>query len=87
MEHTTSKFDFNFISHESGESLIFEVEYSTTLFKRETIDRFILYFRNIISAVIDQPGMTVSKIKRSSGTREEKRNAILTQYSKSLEIE
>jgi len=87
MEHTTSKFDFNFISHESGESLKFEVEYSTTLFKRETIDRFILYFRNIISAVIDQPGMTVSKIKRSSETREEKRNAILTRYSKSLEIE
>ncbi|MDQ1354235.1 MAG: hypothetical protein QG657_4544, partial [Acidobacteriota bacterium] len=46
-----AKFDLLFTGRDSGESenLFFTVEYSTELFKKEKIERFISYFKEIIS--------------------------------------
>ncbi len=51
-ENKTSKFDLLFMGIEREDRLVFSVEYSTTLFKQETIDRFIVYFKDIIASVI-----------------------------------
>ena len=49
--HTVSKFDLILLATESGDELHFDVEYSAALFKKETIERFIEYFRNIVNAI------------------------------------
>ena len=48
-----SKFDISLLVREVQNSLIFTLEYVTRLFKQETIKRFIFYFNEIISAVLD----------------------------------
>jgi iturin family lipopeptide synthetase A len=47
----TSKFDITLSARESGGDLLLNFEYATSLFKKETIDRFIGYFGKIVSAV------------------------------------
>jgi amino acid adenylation domain-containing protein len=54
----TSKFDLSFIAVEARQKLIFSIEYSTRLFKKETIERFFGYLRNIISSIPGDPGIS-----------------------------
>ncbi len=51
-EHATAKFDINFLGSEVDDQIHLTFEYSTALFKQETIERFITYFEKIVSAVI-----------------------------------
>ncbi|HLP46163.1 MAG TPA: amino acid adenylation domain-containing protein, partial [Candidatus Kapabacteria bacterium] len=51
-ENKKSKFDLSLTSVEVEEKLLFIFQYSTKLFKEETINRFILYFKNIVNCVI-----------------------------------
>jgi non-ribosomal peptide synthetase component F len=53
-EDTRAKFDILFTGRDTGEreNLFFLIEYSTELFKRETIERFIENFKEVASAVI-----------------------------------
>ena len=37
----------------------FSWEYSTTLFKKETISRFYHYFKNLISRLVENPGRAI----------------------------
>ena len=56
-KNKTSKFDMLMVAVETEIGLQFKIEYSTKLFKESTIERFIRYFEQIISAVcrnIDQ---------------------------------
>ena len=46
-----SMFDMFLFGAEIGEELFFGVTYSTGLFKKRTVERFIKYFREIVSAV------------------------------------
>jgi tyrocidine synthetase-3 len=50
-ERTISKFDLTLECREPGENLSCLLEYSTKLFKQDTIERFSRYLTNIISAV------------------------------------
>ncbi|MCP5047191.1 MAG: hypothetical protein GY940_08465, partial [bacterium] len=47
-----SKFDLTLWGQEAGDDLTFQFEYSTQLFKRETIDVFIRYFKEITRSVL-----------------------------------
>ncbi|MFS4449715.1 amino acid adenylation domain-containing protein, partial [Maribacter sp. 2307UL18-2] len=47
-----SKFDMELIAMESGDRLHFNLEYSTELFRPDSIDRFIGYFHRIVEEVI-----------------------------------
>ncbi|MCP4214101.1 MAG: amino acid adenylation domain-containing protein [bacterium] len=47
----TSKFDLNLLAVDTGERFFFNLEYSTKLFKPGTIDSFIRYFRNTLTAI------------------------------------
>ncbi|HLP57985.1 MAG TPA: condensation domain-containing protein, partial [Candidatus Deferrimicrobium sp.] len=70
-EHKISKFDLTLIAAEVDEKLQFTFEYSTKLFKPETVERFIVYFKNIIQGVIENPRQKISGFEII--TQEEKR--------------
>jgi amino acid adenylation domain-containing protein len=56
-----AKFDFNFIVHE-GERLSISCEYRAPLFKQETIERFIGYFKDIVHAVLNDKEIKLEDI-------------------------
>ena len=60
--HTDSKFDISLTVVEDNEQLFLTFEYSTELFKKETIERFIAYFHKIVVAVIKDVDIKISKI-------------------------
>ena len=59
-QNKTSKFDMTLFFHEEIE--IFEWEYSTRLFKEETIKEFIDYFKEVASAVVRSPHIKIKDI-------------------------
>jgi polyketide synthase PksJ len=61
-ENTVSKFDLTLTAFEHGSELTFAFEYSTRLFKKETIKRFISYFNNILSGIIANIETKISSI-------------------------
>jgi hypothetical protein len=52
-ENRATKFDIAFFCNEGGEELFFTMDYCTKLFKKETLERFTGYFKEIISHVIE----------------------------------
>jgi len=62
-EHRVSKFDMNLTVVEGEDNLFFIVEYSTTLFRRETIRKFIGYFKRIISGLARDLGGQLMEIE------------------------
>jgi amino acid adenylation domain-containing protein/non-ribosomal peptide synthase protein (TIGR01720 family) len=61
-DHGISKFDIEVMAVEAGEELQFIFEYSTSLFKAETIDRFISYFKRIVTEVTTDANKQLSQI-------------------------
>jgi amino acid adenylation domain-containing protein len=61
-ESHTSKFDITLDGSEIEGTLYFRVEYSTSLFRIETILRFIKYFKKLVSGVIQDPGIFISEM-------------------------
>jgi hypothetical protein len=57
--------DLALYGHDNGEYLIFSLEYNKTLFKKKTIERFINYFREIISIVSADQEIHLKDIKIS----------------------
>ncbi|MCP4156330.1 MAG: AMP-binding protein, partial [bacterium] len=62
-ENPTSKFDMTLQAIEIEGRLEFSLEYSTKLFKKETINRFIGYFRQIATTAIKNPTREIYKIE------------------------
>jgi tyrocidine synthetase-3 len=62
-ETGVSRFDLMLRGFELHEGLLFNIEYCTKLFKRETIERFIGYFERIISSIVENPAQMVSQIE------------------------
>jgi surfactin family lipopeptide synthetase A len=61
--YMVSRFDILFIAEERGEDLFFALEYSTKLFEEETMERFIKYFKEIASCVIENKTIKLKDIK------------------------
>ena len=59
----TSKFDLNLRAVDIGERVLFEFEYNRTLFKPETFERFIYYFKKIIQSIIMHSERKISDIE------------------------
>ncbi|HLP59258.1 MAG TPA: amino acid adenylation domain-containing protein, partial [Candidatus Deferrimicrobium sp.] len=82
----TSKFDLVLNGSESNESngdLNFSLAYSTRLFKKETVERFLIYLKSILTAVLDDPEMRISEIEILSP--EEKRKILFDFNDKEVE--
>ncbi|NLR77749.1 hybrid non-ribosomal peptide synthetase/type I polyketide synthase [Chitinophaga eiseniae] len=57
-----AKFDLNLVCWDQDASLYFELEYSTHLFKKATVERFARYFIHILQEVLLQPALPLSSI-------------------------
>jgi non-ribosomal peptide synthetase component F len=60
------KFDLAMTFTEFKETMIFNFSYRSDLFESETIERFIEYFKDIISAVVKEPGIYLKNITLAS---------------------
>jgi non-ribosomal peptide synthetase component F len=54
-EKRRSKVDLLLIAVEAGGNIDFVMEYNTQLFKVETIERFILYFKRLVASILENP--------------------------------
>jgi len=66
VESKTAIFDITFFCGGIGETLGFNVNYRTSLFKKETIEMFIGYFKEIVSIVIENRDIKLKDIRLSS---------------------
>lgn len=89
-ERGVSKFDITLSAEEKGEEIKFDLEYCTKLFKRETIERMISHFKNILNEVTENPEIKLCEIDMLS--EEEKRKILIdfnnteTEYPKGKTI-
>jgi hypothetical protein len=62
LETGTSKFDLLWVGVETPDRLLFTVEYGKKLFKQETINNFIRYYKEIIDKVIEVEDIELKEI-------------------------
>jgi non-ribosomal peptide synthetase component F len=62
-EDKTAKFDMNMLGSEAGENVFFTIEYNTNLFKKETIERFIDYYKRLAASVIEDPDRKIKEME------------------------
>jgi amino acid adenylation domain-containing protein len=67
-----SKFDLTLKAAQLREGVFLLCEYSSTLFKRQTIEHFARYFREILRAVVSGPHRSLGEIKQSPGPQKER---------------
>ncbi|MDQ1355258.1 MAG: hypothetical protein QG657_5568 [Acidobacteriota bacterium] len=73
-----AKFDLTFTAVERGQKTFFSIQYCTKLFKKVTIERFIIYFKKIVSIAIKEPGIKITDIEIIS---EEEKKRILFDFN------
>jgi amino acid adenylation domain-containing protein len=61
-EHTTAKFDITLICTEIADHLSCTFEYNTTLFKEETIHRYVKYTKKLLSSAPRDPAQPIFQI-------------------------
>ncbi len=61
-----------YILESNADSLSVELEYSTELFRRESIDTFNGYFKQIVSIVTDNPDIRLEDIRISGDWSDQK---------------
>ncbi len=59
----TAKFDFNLNAFESPEVIRFELEYSTDLFKKSTMERFSRHFGRLLEEVVKNPDSQIKEFE------------------------
>ncbi|WP_341271465.1 amino acid adenylation domain-containing protein [Clostridium cellulovorans] len=62
VESNISKFDMTMIAEESADEIIFNLEYSTKLFKKETIENLAEHYLNLLEKIVDNPEETLDRI-------------------------
>ncbi len=62
-KHTVSKLDIILTAFEREKQIFFQFEYATDLFKKETIERIIVYFKKIVSTIVNNVYIKISDIK------------------------
>jgi len=77
-----SKFDITWNVAQTKKGLNFIIEYSTALFREETLLRFRDHFLAIISEVVDNPRVTLEELrKRVNEVTDEEKNRILYEFN------
>jgi tyrocidine synthetase III len=66
-----SKFDYSIFAMEEGKQVKFLVEYSTSLFKKETILLFNRYFQETLCAVADNASLTLAQLTAIPASRQD----------------
>jgi len=60
--NTSSKLDLSFRVFEKENNYVFHLDYRTDLFERETVERFVAYYRNILKAVVQDVNVSLCDI-------------------------
>jgi amino acid adenylation domain-containing protein len=60
--HETSLFDLTFFITETGSGLVCSLEYSTDLYSKQTISRFITHFKVLLSSIIKAPEQAIADL-------------------------
>ena len=85
-----SKFDFSLEVIKKKDELVIVAEYSTELYRRETIERLIGYYNNILNALIENCDVDIWKIdilnKKEKQRILEEFNNTEIQYNKKLKV-
>ncbi len=71
IDFKVSKFDLSLDAVEKDHKIVFELEYCTALFKRETAYRICEHFINILKAITVSPSSEISKINYLSASEQE----------------
>ena len=66
-----AKFDLTFIAVETVDEILFHINYATSLFKRETIERLSRHLQNVIEAIIADKEVRLENINWLSPTEQE----------------
>jgi non-ribosomal peptide synthetase component F len=61
-EHVTAKFDLSLSLGEAGETISGGLEYATTLFERQTIERFLSHWRTLLQALTEGDQQAVARL-------------------------
>ncbi|HLP45218.1 MAG TPA: condensation domain-containing protein, partial [Candidatus Kapabacteria bacterium] len=77
-ENKTAKFDLVLSGREEEDELFFTFEYCSKLFKKETIERFIIYFNNIITNIVENKNRRISGLTILT---EAEKNRILFEFN------
>ncbi|UCH96114.1 MAG: SDR family NAD(P)-dependent oxidoreductase, partial [Candidatus Aminicenantes bacterium] len=77
-EKNVSRFDLTLQASEAGENLFFRFEYCSKLFKEETIEKFVGYFREIISVITHHPWCKLWEIEIMAA---EEKNRVLYEFN------
>lgn len=75
LENNTSRFDINLTIAVMEEHFLFDLIYSTSLFKRETIEGYAGAFKKLVSLVLEDPGCRISELELIS--EEEKQEIVM----------
>ncbi|MGE5343915.1 MAG: amino acid adenylation domain-containing protein [Candidatus Omnitrophota bacterium] len=78
VQRPVSKFDLTLSATESNDQLVFLFEYSTALFKPETIECFIIYFKHIIDQAVENKDKKISEFEIIT---EEEKKRILYEFN------
>jgi tyrocidine synthetase-3 len=76
-----SKFDLTLTAADYGDQLMLSFEYCTKLFKSETIERFINYFKRIVSQLTDKLDEKISTIEIIT---EEEKQQLLYEFNNTI---
>ncbi|HLP59347.1 MAG TPA: condensation domain-containing protein, partial [Candidatus Deferrimicrobium sp.] len=74
----TTKFDLSINAMETGQGLNISFQYGINLYKKETIQRFMVYFNNILSGVLNRPVIKINEIDLLS---EAEKNLLLYEFN------
>ncbi|UCH94518.1 MAG: amino acid adenylation domain-containing protein, partial [Candidatus Aminicenantes bacterium] len=66
-KHNIAKFDLTLNSTEIGDKLFFNLEYCTKLFKAQTVEQWINYFKTIVCTVIEEPAIRLADLEIITG--------------------
>ncbi|MBB6498037.1 non-ribosomal peptide synthase/polyketide synthase [Pedobacter cryoconitis] len=71
LEHTKIQFDFTLTLREGADGLSGAIEYSTDLYREETISRMIMHFEQLLFAIVADPTARISELQLLSAAEEE----------------
>ncbi|MCK4258971.1 MAG: amino acid adenylation domain-containing protein [Halanaerobiales bacterium] len=71
IEKNISKFDLTLNTWESNEEIYCNLQYCTKLFKKETMERFIGHFRNIVTQIVENSDRKLMEITMISESEKE----------------
>jgi len=77
-EHRVAKFDLSLSTLETDTAICFEIEYCTKLFKKETMERFIAHFKQIVEQVIGNSAIILEDIDILTA---DEKNTVLNEFN------